>query len=133
MEGLEKKAAMKRARELASRSWRTVILVALLQVMIPSIVSAFVGRLTVTTKVSGTGVSVQNAWQQLSGLANIVILPLIAIVSALLYLKMRQLGGETLSAALAQIEEVEEKHRNWQQRMRTRVSFPSGRTERSGE
>jgi len=133
MEGLEKKAAMKRARELASRSWRTVILVALLQVIIPSIVSAFVGRLTVTTKVSGTGVSVQNAWQQLSGLANIVILPLIAIVSALLYLKMRQLGGETLSAALAQIEEVEEKHRNWQQRMRTRVSFPSGRTERSGE
>jgi len=131
MEGLEKKAAMKRARELASRSWRTIILVAFLQVAIPGIVSAFIGRLTVTTRTTGTSVSVQNAWQQLSGLVNIVILPLISIVSALLYLKMRQLGGETLSNALSQIEEVEEKRSNWQQRMRTRLSLPSGHTERS--
>jgi len=36
---------------------------------------------------------------------------------------MRQLGGETLSAALAQIEEVDAEHSQWQQRMRTRLSL----------
>jgi serine/threonine protein kinase len=35
MEGLEKKAAMRRARELAGRSWRTVIIVSMLQFVIP--------------------------------------------------------------------------------------------------
>ena len=49
--------------------------------------------------------------------------PLIAIVPALLYLKMRQLGGEPLSAALSQIEEGEERQSAWQQRMRTRLSL----------
>jgi hypothetical protein len=36
---------------------------------------------------------------------------------------MRQLGGEHLSTALAQIEEVEEKQSGWQQRMQTRLSL----------
>src|SRR5688572_17484427 len=43
MEGLQGKDAMRRARELASRSWRTVIIVSLLQFVIPMIVSFFVG------------------------------------------------------------------------------------------
>jgi hypothetical protein len=49
-------------------------------------------------------------------------------VSALLYLKMRQLGGEPLSSALTQIEEVDSRRSNWQQRMRTRVSLPTPRS-----
>ena len=44
-----------------------------------------------------------------------------SIVPALLYLKMRQLGGETPNEVLAQIEEVEGARSNWQQRMRTRL------------
>ena len=47
MEGLEKKAAMKRARQLASRSWRTVIIIMLLQILIPITVSALMGRIGV--------------------------------------------------------------------------------------
>ena len=47
LEGLEKKAAMRRARELASRSWRTVIIITILQFLIPTMVSAFFGRFTV--------------------------------------------------------------------------------------
>ena len=62
-------------------------------------------------------------YQQWLGLVNIFIVPLISIVPALLYLKMRQLAGEQLSTALAQIEEVEDKQSAWQQRMRTRLSL----------
>ena len=43
IEGLQGKAAMRRARELASRSWKTVIIVSLLQLAIPMTVSFFVG------------------------------------------------------------------------------------------
>ena len=135
MEGLEKKAALKRARELASRSWRTVIIVALLQFLIPMAVSALIGRLSVNlhkqTNDSTFRVHVEEIYQQVSGLVNIVIVPLISIVQALLYLKMRQLGGETLSAALTQIEEVDDRSSNWQQRMRTRLSLPPSRNQKS--
>jgi hypothetical protein len=66
----------------------------------------------------------QQVSQQLSGLVNIFIVPLLSIVPALLYLKMRQLGGETLSAALSEIEKVETNESKWQQRMRTKLSLP---------
>jgi len=52
-----------------------------------------------------------------------------SIVPALLYLKMRQLGGETLSTALAQIEDVEGERSEWQRRMRSRLHVtPQGQT-----
>jgi hypothetical protein len=52
-------------------------------------------------------------------------------VPALLYLKMRQLGGEPLSAALAQIEEGETERSEWQQRMRSRLSLHTPTSNRS--
>jgi serine/threonine protein kinase len=119
IEGLEKKAALRRSRELGSRSWRTVIIVSILQILIPMAVSTFVGRIRF-----GVGTSLtRQLWQQALGLMNIFIVPLISIVPALLYLKMRQLGGEPLSAALAQMEEVDAGRSQWQQRMRTRLSL----------
>ncbi|MDQ5844326.1 MAG: protein kinase [Acidobacteriota bacterium] len=133
IEGLEKKAAMRRARQLASRSWRTIIIVSLLQFLIPLIFSFLVGRLTLNLNHSSgpqQKVYLQQIAQQLSGLVNIVIVPLMAIVPALLYLKMRQLGGETLTDALAQIEELEDKSSEWQQRMRTRLSLHTPRSTR---
>ncbi|MFN2492675.1 MAG: serine/threonine-protein kinase [Pyrinomonadaceae bacterium] len=127
IEGLEKKAARLRARQLASRSWRTVIIVSLLQFVIPITVSILLGHLSIgvhQTEGSGKhGVTVsREIYQQVSGLFNIFIVPLMSIVPALLYLKMRQLGGETLAEALAQIEEVDTKQSGWQQRMRTRLN-----------
>jgi len=65
------------------------------------------------------------------GLTNIFIVPLISIVPALLYMKMRQLGGEALSTALAQIEEVDQDRSEWQQRMRTRLTLPTPHGERT--
>jgi hypothetical protein len=136
IEGLEKKAALKRSRELCSRSWRTVIIVSILQFMIPMAVSILVGRLRI-----GFGTMPKNSLehqlsQQFLGLINIFIVPLISIVPALLYLKMRQLGGEHLSAALAQMEEVDAQRSQWQQRMRTRLSLhtpTSGKTSMAKE
>ena len=124
IEGLEKKAALKRSRELGSRSWRTVIIVSIIQVLIPMAVSLLVGRIRIGfgTNLAEHGLQRQ-LWQQALGLINILIVPLISIVPALLYLKMRQLGGETLSAALTQIEEVDANRSQWQQRMRTRLSL----------
>jgi serine/threonine protein kinase len=130
IEGLEKKAAMRRARELASRSWRTIIIVSILQFVIPMAVSLLVGRISI--RFSGEGKPLKSSlehqiYQQLSGLVNIFIIPLMSIVPALLYLKMRQLGGESLAEALAQIEEAEDRNSGWQQRMRTRVSLHPSR------
>jgi hypothetical protein len=134
IEGLEKKAARVRARELASRSWKTVIIVCMLQFVIPTVFSLLVGRISIGSgaqeggvKVSGPGPINQQVYHQLLGLVNIVIIPLMSIVPALLYLKMRQLGGEHLSDALAQIEEVDEERKEWQQRMRTKLSLATPR------
>jgi len=122
IEGLETKAARRRARELASRSWRTVIIVSIVQILIPMVVSAFVGRIRVGVHLQPQTLGHQ-VYQQVLGLVNIFVVPLISIVPALLYIKMRQLGGEPLSPALTQIEEGETKQSAWQQRMRTRLSL----------
>ena len=131
IEGLEKKAARLRARELASRSWKTVIIVSILQFVIPMLFSLAVGRISIGTGPRGGGVNfsgpAKQIYQQLLGLVNIIIIPLMSIVPALLYLKMRQLGGERLTDALAQIEEVDEERKEWQQRMRTKLSLATPR------
>jgi hypothetical protein len=93
-------------------------------------VSLLVGRVSV--RFTGEGKPLKTSlehqiYQQLSGLVNIFIIPLMSIVTALLYLKMRQLGGESLAEALAQIEEAEERNSGWQQRMRTRLSLHPSR------
>jgi serine/threonine protein kinase len=138
MEGLEKKAAMLRARELASRSWRTIIIVSLLQFLIPVVFSALLGKFSQVQNTE-SGIHLTNhsmshqIYQQLTALINIIIVPLLSIVPALLYLKMRQLGGEPLTDALAEIEEADAQRSEWQQRMRTRVSLhtPRGSKARS--
>lgn len=130
MEGLEGKPALKRARALASRSWRTIILAMLIQFCVPAIVGAFLGFLLgMNTTTAHT-----NAWRvkltgQAAQLINIFVLPLLAIVPALLYLKMRQFGGETLNDVMSQLEGLEGAKSLWQQRMRTKLTVtPQSRT-----
>jgi serine/threonine protein kinase len=130
IDGLEGKAARRRARQLASRSWRTVIIIALLQFLIPAIVSSLV-QFSFGVDHSSTpkhDVSIaRNVYQQFSALFNIFVVPLMSIVPALLYLKMRQLGGESLADPLAEIEAVDAQRSAWQQRMRTRLSLHPSR------
>ena len=127
VEGLEKKAARHRARKLAARSWRTVIIVSILQFVIPLVISSLFSALMVRVQ-RDTGSPYVKVSQQFSGLINIFILPLMSIVPALLYLKMRQFGGESLSDALVQIEDVRDVDSAWRQRMRTRVSLHTPRS-----
>jgi hypothetical protein len=130
MEGLEGKPALKRARALASRSWRTIILAMLIQFCVPAIVGTFIGFLLgMNTNAAHT-----HAWRvkltgQAAQLINIFVLPLLAIVPALLYLKMRQFGGETLNDVMSQLEGLEGAKSLWQQRMRTKLTVtPQSRT-----
>ena len=129
MEGLEKKAARQRARALAARSWlhdypcdvgsdsgagdhRRVYRCAR-------------GRLYEERKRHHR----QNTESTLANLTNIFFLPLLSIVPALLYLKMRQFGGETLNDVMAQLEDLEGTKSHWQKRMRSRLTVtPISRT-----
>ena len=128
MEGLENKAARQRARALASRSWRTIILTMLIQILVPAIIGAIVGAITGASTKRGSGRTVKILTDAAS-LINIFVLPLFSIVPALLYLKMRQFGGETLTDVMAQLEEMEGSKSRWQQRMRFRLTVtPQSRT-----
>lgn len=122
---------MRRARALASRSWRTIIIVSVLQFLIPTLIGTLLGKFTVV-RTTETGVHLRSTsnqiYQQLLGLINIVTVPLMSIVPALLYLKMRQLGGENLADALAEIEEADNRQSQWQQQMRTRLSLHPSRS-----
>jgi serine/threonine protein kinase len=128
LENLEKKAALRRAKSLASRSWRTIIAALLIQLLVPSIIGGMFGAAISSGQAETHKLGVRIT-SQLSSLVNIFILPLLAIVPALLYLKMRQLGGETVNDVISQIEEVEGARSLWQQRMRTRLTVtPQSRT-----
>ena len=74
----------------------------------------------------GTGGEVSVRARSLPGLlaphANLVVIPLTSFRMALLYLKMRQMGGESLGETLSQFETVEPVRSRRQQRMRTRLA-----------
>jgi uncharacterized membrane protein len=129
MEGLETKAARTRARALAARSWRTIILVILIQFMVPILVSSIIGALIgFNTSKESHGKIRFKIFTQFAELVNVFVLPLTSIVPALLYLKMRQFGGETLNDVMDQFEE-QGASRRWQQRMRSRLTVtPQNRT-----
>jgi serine/threonine protein kinase len=121
MEGLEKRAALKRANELSRRSRRTVMALLAIQFCLPFIMGALVGFLSVKAQGGNIHVGSQSAGR-LAPLFNIVTVPLISITTALLYLKMRQLGGETFKETLEQFDDVEAPRRRWQERMRRRLT-----------
>jgi serine/threonine protein kinase len=130
MEGLETRAARMRARSLASRSWRTIILVFVIQLILPILINAIAGGL-VGLKIkeeSHAGLRFK-VITQFAELIQVFVLPLIYIVPALLYLKMRQLGGETLTDVMAQVENFEGASSLWRQRMRSKLTVtPQSRT-----
>jgi serine/threonine protein kinase len=128
LEGLQGKAALKRARQLASRSWLTVTFICVVQLLTPSLVNLLMARLLGIHRGVEVGHRVK-VTGQLTSLTTIFIMPLMSIVPALLYLKMRQLGGETLTEIMAQLQVLDEAKSHWQQRMRSRLTVtPQTRT-----
>ncbi len=119
LEGAEKKAALQISRALAARSWRTIVVAALFLAMAPALVQWAIARLAGLRATEKASVQ-QNIVSDLIALSSILVLPLVSIVVALVYLKMRQLGGEEMSQVRTHIEEAGART-GWEQRMRTRV------------
>ena len=57
----------------------------------------------------------------IAAMLNALIVPFIATLTALLYLKTRQMGGETLKEALSEFEEEDTPRTKWQMRMKERL------------
>jgi hypothetical protein len=121
LEGLEKKAALKRSNELSRRSRWMVVALLLINFLLPLLVAWLVGGLALKAGHTGAHITTK-ASPRLVQLLNIVIVPLISITSALLYLKLRQMGGETMRETLEQFDETDAPRARWQQRMRERLS-----------
>ena len=125
MEGLKGRAALKRSKSLVKRCWRSVIAILFLQWAIPALAASLVA-VPVAFALKASEVPQAPA---LTGritsivvvMLNAVIVPLIATLTALLYLKARQIGGETLKEALSQFEEEDTPRTKWQMRMRERL------------
>jgi hypothetical protein len=121
LEGLEKKAARERSNELSKRARRMVVGLYLINFMIPVLVGWLVGGLKLQAGHTGAHITTK-ASPHLVQLVNIIIVPLISITTALLYLKLRRLGGETMRETLEQFDDPEAPRARWQQRMRERLS-----------
>ena len=126
MEDISGRAALRRAKSLAKRSRRTVTLILFLQFVVPIIVSAvlvFVVSSVIKAfdpagmKASLIGISYQILFLPIS----ILFAGFSAILTALLYLKMKQAGGEALKDAVERIDEDELPRTKWQMRIRERT------------
>ncbi len=118
MEGLEGREALQRARVLGARSWSFIAVAVLFQFLLPVGVERALGRLVGVDKDAEWNIAIEIG-SQLISLSSVFLLPLLAIVPALLYLKMRQLGGETSAEVVAPIESGEP-GRQWERKIRTR-------------
>lgn len=129
MENLTGREAVKRSKSLVKRARFTVIAIMLLQWLIPALISSLVlSALGVNLK-SQQGAGTQShvgfslrVGEWISTLINVVFIPLVAMLTALLYLKVRQLGGERLKDMLDQFEQEEVPQTKWQKRMRERIN-----------
>ncbi|MGB9178292.1 MAG: protein kinase [Pyrinomonadaceae bacterium] len=126
MEDTKGRAALRRSKTLVKRSRRTVIFIVFIQFFMP-IMSAGVLAFLVISLIKmlhlqgGQAHLFGNIYQIVSFPINALILSFSAVITALLYLKTRQAGGETLTEALGQFEDEELPRRNWQLRMRERL------------
>jgi hypothetical protein len=129
MENLGVWATLKRAYRLMKRSWHTVLIITALQFALPvmvwiaSIDSSFTFKLGDDYSLKEFGFSfymsgVSTRYQ----LLNLFITPLTAIMTALLYLKSRHAGGESLSDAAQQFASLEVPRSQWQARMHSRFA-----------
>jgi serine/threonine protein kinase len=123
MENLKGRAALRRSKVLVSRARRTVIGIIAMQYLIPlfcssipAIVIASVFRGQEDQKIvigKSTGITSQ--------ILNVFLVPLISTFTALLYLKTRAAGGESLNEAFIQLQEEEQPSRKWELRIRERM------------
>ncbi|HSO75789.1 MAG TPA: protein kinase [Blastocatellia bacterium] len=126
MENLKGRAALRRSKVLVSRARRTVIGIIAMQYLIP----LFCSSVAVTLIVSGVALrgdaGLKMFAPKLTGVItpvlNVLLVPLISTFTALLYLKTRAAGGESLNEAFIQLQEEEQPSRKWEIRIRERMN-----------
>ncbi len=130
MEDISARGALRRARQLARRAWSTVLIIAILQFALPVLVwviavdSTFVFRLDENWQPKELGFTIGASWQSaMYQLLDLFVAPLTGTMTALLYLKSRQAGGERLREAES-VATARGTLSRWQQRMRTRSRMP---------
>ena len=129
IENLKGRAAVRRSKALVKHARLTVIAILVLQWAIPALMSSIVLRALGMNPQAEAGVGVSLRFGEWIGtLLNVIFIPLVAMLTALLYLKVRQLGGERLKDMLDQFEQEEVPRSNWQKRMRERISSSSHST-----
>jgi serine/threonine protein kinase len=125
MESLPVGATLRRARDLARRARRTVLIISALQFALPILVWVASFEVDVMLELDehwqpqqfgfGFATSGEVVVYQL---INVVITPLTGIMTALLYLKTRHAGGESLRDAAERLAGVDVPRSRWQTRMR---------------
>jgi hypothetical protein len=118
-------AALRRARDLARRARTTVLIISALQFALPILVWIASFDIDVTFKLDehwqpkqfGFGLRTSGTLV-LYQLINVIITPLTGTMTALLYLKTRHAGGESLRDAAERLAGVDVPRSRWQLRMR---------------
>jgi serine/threonine protein kinase len=120
-------ATLKRARALASRSWSTVLVITAVQFTLPVLVWVAAIDSDLVFRVDENYAPKEFSFNfSMSGntslfqLLNVFITPLTAIMGALLYLKTRHAGGESLGDTVARLDALEITRSRWEARMRSR-------------
>jgi len=135
MEGTGVRASLRRSRQLVWRAPWTAVVITLLQLALPvavwlaAVTMSFTFRMGhgLQLKELGFSFSVSGRsvlWQ----LLNVLVVPLAAVMTSLLYLRMRQFGAESLRDAAAVFETLSLPRSRWEARLRTRLQH-SGRTQ----
>jgi serine/threonine protein kinase len=126
MEDISARDALRRARHLARRAWSTVLIITVLQFALPVLVwfaavdSHFVFRLDENWQPKELSFSIGASWSSaMYQLLDIFVAPLTGTMTALLYLKSRQAGGERLRDA-DDAAAASGTASRWQRRMRSR-------------
>lgn len=122
MEGLGPKAALRRSRELAARSWFPVSMTVAFQLALPWL---FEGAKAANRVWPGYQPGpVERALVELPALSSVFLLPLLSTVPALLYLELRRLGGETMEQILEPLGD-DLGRASWERRIRSRRVHPA--------
>jgi hypothetical protein len=129
MENLRGWQARRRSKALVRRVRRTAVATILFQILLPAVVGGVVSASAAILSKGTTGEASTMLAARVNSLIsltlNMFIVPLIASMTALLYLKARQAAGETLREAMSMFEDEDTPRTRWQMRMRERLSLPT--------